>query len=305
MTRANSWTPEEEAWLREVYPDHHNAEIAEMHARAFPDAPHRTVKAVSSRAKRLKLLKADDFVRCPPRFWTSERVEWFRAFVPGHTEPEISAEHERLFGAPLSEGQIGNAKTKLGVRSGTHGGRFEKGQTPHNKGKTWAEYVSPEGQARSRATCFRKGEVRGAALKREQPVGSERVSKDGYVEVKVSEGLQSRPNCNFRPKHHIVWEQANGYPVPPHTMIVFADHDKQNFDPPNLVAVPRSLWSVISRQGWAYRDRESLEACVALAKLSRKVYEARLHPRLCKACGGEFKPRFPHQRTCDACLKNR
>jgi len=126
MTRTNSWTPEEEAWLREVYPDHGNAEIAAMHAERFPDRPRRTDKSINSRAKVYGLHKADGFVRKPPRFWTPERVEWFRAYVPGHTESEISAEHERLFGAPLSEGQIGNAKTKLGVRSGTHGARFEK-----------------------------------------------------------------------------------------------------------------------------------------------------------------------------------
>lgn len=305
MTRANTWTAEEESWLREVYPDHHNAEIAEMHAEAFPDRPRRTAESISSRAKVYKLRKREGFVRNPATFWTPERAEWFRSFVPGHTESEISAEHERVFGTPLTEGQIGNAKTKLCVKSGTHGGRFEKGMEPFNKGKSWDEFMSPEGQEASRRTCFKKGEVRGAALAREQPVGSERVNGEGYVEVKVADGLQSRPNSNFRMKHHIAWERANGRTVPPHTMIVFADRDKRNFSPGNLVAVPRSLWSVISRQRWAYHDRESLEACVALAKLSRKVYEARLHPRDCKRCGGEFEPRYPHQRTCDTCLGKR
>lgn len=233
--------------------------------------------------------------------WTPERIAWFRAYVPGHTEPEISAEHERVFGTPLSEAQIGNAKTKLGVKSGTHGGRFEKGIAPFNKGKKWDEYVSPEGQERSRATCFKKGEVHGYAAQREQPVGTERVNRDGYVEVKVAEGLQERPNSNFRLKHRLVYEQAYGS-IPRGCNVVFADGDRRNFDPGNLVAVPRSLWSIICRRHIDFWDAESLQVAMNVARLDRATYEARCRPRLCMRCGAEFAARYPHQRTCDACL---
>ena len=233
--------------------------------------------------------------------WTPERIAWFREFVPGHTEGEISAEHERVFGTPLTEGQIGNAKTKLGVRSGTHGGRFEKGSVPFNKGKTWDEYVSPEGQARSRATCFKAGELNGFAAQREQPIGAERVSKDGYVEVKVAEGLQDRPNGNFRMKHHVVYEQAHGA-IPDGCNVVFADGDRRNFDPDNLVAVPRRLWSAICCRGIPYWDAGSLRAAMAKAELDSAVHAAECAPRACRACGREFRARYPRQRTCDACL---
>lgn len=236
--------------------------------------------------------------------WTPERIAWFRAYVPGHTEPEISAEHERVYGTPLTAGQIGNAKTKFGVRSGTHGGRFEKGHTPHNKGKTWADYGTPEGHARSRETCFRAGNLSGYAAQHEQPVGAERVNRDGYVEVKVAEGLQAKPNKNFRMKHHVVYEQAHG-PIPDGCNIVFADRDKSNFDLDNLVCVPKALWSVIQRSGWAYHDRASLEACITMARLRREAYKLKCHPRRCKKCGAVFKPRHPNHRTCDACFAAR
>ena len=128
MTRPNSWTPEEEAWLRGAYPHVHNAELARLHAEMFPDRPRRTAKAINSRAKVWKLRKAEDFVRCPPTFWTPEKDEWFRSFVPGHHEAEISAEHERVYGTPLTASQIGNRKAKLGVKSGTDGGQFRRGR---------------------------------------------------------------------------------------------------------------------------------------------------------------------------------
>ena len=310
MIRANTWTAEEEAWLREVYPHHSNADLAMMHAEKFPDRPRRSAKAINSRGKVYRIHKADGFVRNPPTFWTDGKLEWFRSFVPGHSESEISAEHERIYGEPLTEGQIGNAKARFGIRSGTVGGRFRKGMAPANKGKTWAEMgISEESQARCRATCFKKGEVH-VAPSRKRPIGYERTDRDGYVMVKVRDsevdGIQrqerGRVNENYRLKHHVVWEQANDRPVPPSTMIVFADRDKLNFDPENLVAVPRSLWSVISRQGYSYSDRESLEACIALAELNSKVYKAQCRPRECRKCGTTFEARYPNQRTCDRCL---
>ena len=236
-----------------------------------------------------------------PVKWTPERREWFRAFVPGHSESEISAEHEHVFGTPLSNAQIGNAKTKLGVRSGTVGGRFEKGGTSFNKGKKWADFMTPEGQEASRRTCFKKGNMPHNAL--DKPVGTERVdSKDGYIYVKVAE-RPSRQDCNdnWRPKHHLAWEAEHG-PVPPSTMIVFADRDKRNFDPSNLVAVPRDLWSTIQRRGMEYWDAESLGVCIGIARLDRARHAAQCRPRPCKRCGEEFAPRYAHQRTCDKCL---
>ena len=300
MRRADMWSPAEEAWLREVYPHHHNAEIAEMHAQAFSDRPRRTEKAINSRAKVYKLRKAEGFVRNPPTFWTPEKVEWFRAYVPGRSEREISAEHERLYGEPLTESQIGNAKDRFNVRSGTVGGRFRKGMAPANKGKTWAEYGTPEGHERSRATQFKKGGMPHNAV--DKPIGSERTDPDGYVLVKVAERPSSQDrNDNWVLKQRLVYEREVG-PIPEGCMIVFADHDKSNFDPGNLVAVPRDLWSAISRRHIAYYDAESLNTAMLIARVDRARYAAQCRPRACKRCGAEFKPRFANQRTCDACL---
>lgn len=309
MARANSWTPEEEAWLREVYPHHFNDEIAEMHASRFPDRPRRTANAINSRAKVYGLHKADDFVRNPPKFWTPEKDEWFRSFVPGHHESEISAEHERLYGTPLTAAQIGNRKCKLGVRSGTQGGVFRRGVPPWNKGRTWDELgIPPESRARCAATQFKAGEVHVAPSRRRE-VGYERVGKDGYVMVKVRysevDGIQRNEpghhNENYRFKHHIVYEQAHG-PIPDGCNVVFADRDNRNFDPDNLVAVPRGLWAVIRHGGYAYHDRASLEAAMLAARLDRARYALECRERTCRSCGAGFKPRYAHQRTCDGCL---
>lgn len=271
------WTQAEDDDLREMYQTESNEEIARVLNERY--GHRRTRCSVDLRAQVLGVKKNSNYVRKMPRpFWTDERIEWFKAFVPGHTEPEISAEHERIFGTPLTESQIGNAKKKLGVKSGTHGGCFKKGQEPPNKGKTWDEMgFSPELQARMRESCFKKGVVNNHRKGWIKPLGYERVSKDGYIEVKVFDsdvhGIQPREpgnfNRNYRFKHHVVWEEANGTPVPPHTMIVFADRDIRNFDPDNLVAVPRSIWSVINILKVPYWDRDSLEVAMNVAKLTK------------------------------------
>lgn len=295
----NSWSAAEESRLLELYSTLNTAKVADMLNAEFGNG--RTDKAVSSRAKRLRIRKVDGFQRNPRKMWPDEKREWFRSFVPGHTEAEISAEHERLYGFPLTEAQIGNAKTSFGVRSGTHGGRFEKGAPAWNKGKKWDEYVSPEGQEASRLTCFKKGEVNGRAAAIMKPVGTERVNKDGYVEVKVSTGLQERANSNFRLKHRVEYEKAHG-PVPSGCNVVFANHDRRDFSPENLVAVPRDLWSVITRRRLEYWDAESLVVAMNVARLDKARNAAQCRPRSCKRCGAEFRPRYARQRTCDACL---
>lgn len=237
------------------------------------------------------------------RRYTEEENAFLRDFIPGHTEREIADAFEERFGRRLKDYQIGNRKTALGVTSGTTGGRFVKGQAAHNKGRSWDEQgISPESQARSRSTCFKKGNVPHNA--KDKPVGYERVNRDGYTEVKVAD-RPSSPDCNdnFRMKHHLIWEEANGQPVPPSTMIVFADRDKRNFDPQNLVAVPRGLWATISKRGIPYYDRESLEAAMALARLDQAAFDRKLTERGCVTCGKTFKPRYPRQRNCDGCIK--
>lgn len=232
--------------------------------------------------------------------WTDEKKGWFKAFVPGHTESEIRQAFLDEFGIELTRSQIKNEKVKLGVKSGTGGGRFGKGHAPANKGKKWGEYGTPEGHERSRATQFKKGEINGPKG-HIKPVGYERVDKDGYVQVKVKDGFQGKANDNYRFKHHVVYEQHFG-PIPPSTQIVFADRDKRNFDPDNLVAVDRKLWAVISKSHMGYCDRASLEACMVVARLQMMATKAEMRPRTCRDCGAEFEPAFRNQSRCRACI---
>jgi hypothetical protein len=90
------------------------------------------------------------------------------------------------------------------------GTRFEKGQEAWNKGVKGVVGV----QEACRATQFKKGEKPHTWV----PVGSRRVSKDGYLQQKVTD--TGYPPKDWRSLHAIVWESANGA-IPAGSVVVF------------------------------------------------------------------------------------
>jgi len=116
-------------------------------------------------------------------------------------------------------------------------GQFAKGQEPANKGKTCPEGVGGR-HPNARKTQFVKGVRRGVAVKLYKPIGSERVSKDGYLERKIHDGLplQSR----WRAVHLIEWEAVNG-PLPEGHCLKALDGDRNNTDPANWRPISRAL----------------------------------------------------------------
>lgn len=115
-----------------------------------------------------------------------------------------------------------------GIRGGKT--RFKKGAQPWNKG---ASYM-PGGRCKD--GWFAPGERRGVALKLWRPVGSERISKDGYLERKVNDGLPLQKR--WRAVHLIEWEAVNG-PLPKGHAIVFRNGDRTDRRPENLECVTR------------------------------------------------------------------
>lgn len=140
-----------------------------------------------------------------------------------------------------------------------------------------------------------------------RPVGSEYIGKDGIAMVKVAM-WPSRPGSkdNWRPKSRVAWEEANGRALDPDEMVIFCDHDRGNFAPGNLLAVPRRMIGVMNGLG-GWRDREGAEAVLALARVHVRANELERGNLSCAGCGARFaagpRPgmgrRFP--RLCPAC----
>lgn len=103
-------------------------------------------------------------------------------------------------------------------------GRFKKGNIPHNKGKK----MSSDLYQKIIKTSFKKGNI----PHNHKEVGYERISKEGYIEVKIAE-----PNV-FVLKHRYIWEQVNGT-IPLWHIIIFNDGNKLNLQLENLRCISR------------------------------------------------------------------
>lgn len=105
-------------------------------------------------------------------------------------------------------------------------GAFPKGAAPWNKGRKGLDIGG-------KATRFQPGQKPHTWM----PVGSEREC-DGYLQRKVTDtGYTPR---DWRPVHHLVWEEHTGQPVPKDHALVFRDGNRRNFDPDNLELVTRA-----------------------------------------------------------------
>lgn len=91
------------------------------------------------------------------------------------------------------------------VRRGSHPNsarhRFARGMTPWNRGVT--------GYMGANRTSFRAGR-RPDEARNYRPIGSERISKDGYLERKVSDDQTLAPARRWVGVHRLVWEAAHG-----------------------------------------------------------------------------------------------
>lgn len=91
--------------------------------------------------------------------------------------------------------------------------RFQPGLVPWNKGVHWVA------GGRSAETRFQPGR-RPEEARNYRPIGSVRLSRDGYLERKVSDDRDTYPARRWVAVHRLVWEQTHG-PVPAGHIVVF------------------------------------------------------------------------------------
>ena len=146
------------------------------------------------------------------------------------------------FGTSFTVLQMKAYKSRNKLNSGVSG-RFEKGDVSHNKGKSWDEFMSLEGMENSRKTQFKPGH----RSDNWKPIGSERTTKDGYIEIKVRDGEVVSTN-NYELKHRWVWEQHNGERLKEDEAIIFLDQSRTNVNIDNLVKVNRATLGRVNQQ---------------------------------------------------------
>ena len=185
--------------------------------------------------------------------YTQEEREWLKENALGVSFRELAQKFNDIFNADVNHKALEQQVHKLGVSNGLVGGQFQKGHVPFNKGmkKFW---IGGE------ETQFKKGHT----PFNHRPVGSERITRDGYVEIKVAE-----PN-KWRLKHRCLWEKINGV-IPKGHHLTFADGNKLNMNMDNLVLVSNRQSLTLHRQNLKYKNRETLECCLKVADIQNKI----------------------------------
>ena len=189
--------------------------------------------------------------------YTPEERAFFLEYVPGHTYKEIQAEFTRRFEWEIQISQVKGYMANHRINNGLTG-RFIKGQVSHNKGK---KGVCAAGSEKG---WFHEGHM----PHNHKPVGSERISKDGYWEVKIAEPKK------WRMKHVLVWEQHNG-PIPRGMCVIFLDGDKNNLSIDNLRMISRADLARMNQNGLFSGIAEVTEAGMHLAALMTETGKRR------------------------------
>lgn len=212
-----TWSNEQLAILDREYPTADLKELAQSLGK--------TKGAVRAKAKCRKLKRSSDV-----KVWSPKKQEKLIALYPNHTNQEIASLLDS------TESAVGGRAFKLKLRKSpefmlehSSKGFFPKGHQPANKGRKQTEYMSIAQIEKTKKTRFKKGHI----PKNHKPVGYERITRDGYIEVKTAE-----PNV-FELKHRLVWTEHKGE-IPPGYNIQFRDGNKRNVCIENLYMISRS-----------------------------------------------------------------
>jgi hypothetical protein len=170
------------------------------------------------------------------KLWTESELKVLTKYYPVSYACEVAAKLNRsvssVYGQACKMGLHKSAewidnelKVKQGDRLKAKGAayRFKKGSTPHNKGITMTDEV----YQKVAPTMFKKG----SEPPNRKYDGHERISKDGYIEIRIRPG-------KYVAKHRMIWESVNGK-IADGMVISFKDRNPLNHDINNLELITR------------------------------------------------------------------
>ena len=222
------WTPEADQIVIKLYTNVNKEKILKF-------LPNNSWSSITQRARKFKIFRPREFQ------FTDEQVHYLINNYPTTTDSELAkyigctipmARHKcKTLGLKKNLDYILCKCTELGEKLGEAGAgnRFKKGHIPANKGKKMEEFMTPEVLAKFKSNQYKKGRKPENWL----PVGSEAITRDGYIQVKIAEGM-----FQWRLKHRLVWEEHNG-PIPVGHNIQFKDSNRLNCDIDNLYIISK------------------------------------------------------------------
>lgn len=173
--------------------------------------------------------------------FNQEQIEFIKKNVDGNRNKELAQLINDRFSLSITSTQICQWKQTHGVKSKTSLYGWRKGKTGGQ------DFKIPSEPSHSK------------------PVGSERVTKRGVVQIKVARG-------KWIDKHRYLYEQANGS-IPDNHIIIFMNGDKSDIRLENLKCISRRELSYMNKQKYEIYDSDSKESAILLSKIGLKGSE--------------------------------
>lgn len=236
-------------YLREISPGRYNDEITRMFNEKF--GMNATKAAVQTLKAKNKITSG--VVKIPKQYTIEQLAYLQKLSAQGLFNAEITRRFNERFGTSRTENAIQQQRIKYGIKT-TARHYWPKGHRPWNKGMRGVIFGGKE-------TQFKKGDMPQAWV----PVGSETVTKDGYLKVKVA-----NPN-RWEYKQRLIWEKHHGRKVPGGHVVIFGDGDKRNFDVDNLILVSRAELVRMNQMDLIKNDADLTRTGIIIARIRNKM----------------------------------
>ena len=187
--------------------------------------------------------------------YPEEIKNFIAANAKGLPNADLTELINNTFKTNYTRTQIKRYKSNHHISSGLTG-YYEKGHVPDNKGKK----MSKEAYEKCSKTMFKKGNK----PHNYKLIGFERLTKDGYIEVKVAD-----PD-KWKLKHRLVWEKEKG-PIPKNSIVVFLNQDKTDIRIENLALISRSELLKMNQKQRFFKNSELTENGVLITKLEQTI----------------------------------
>lgn len=253
---ARKYTKEQIDFIREISPGRYNEDIAALFNEKF---------GTNVTEGQIKSLKGNHGIKSNltrkrktiDELFTDEQKEFIRVHVKGTHNKVLAELINREFGLSITAKQIKTWKKNHNLSSGLKG---TEGISPPNKGTKGLYNVG------GNKTSFKKGN----RPINYQPIGTERIDRDGYTLIKVSD--EGDWHKRWRLKHNVIWENAYG-PIPKGYCLIFLDRDKQNITLENLMLVTRSQLARLNQNGLISENPEITKTGIIIADIYGKIGE--------------------------------
>ncbi|MES9786528.1 HNH endonuclease signature motif containing protein [Bacillus pumilus] len=193
------------------------------------------------------------------RLFTEEQESFIRSHAAGLLNQELTDLINQKFGLNVTKQQVKRWKYNRKVSSGLNG-YFPKGHVPLNKGTKGLYNVG------GNKTSFKPGHK----PSNYKPVGYERVDRDGYILIKVSDDGPSQKR--WKHKHKVIWEEENG-PIPRGHCLIFLDGNKLNVKLDNLQLITRQQLVRLNQNKLIANDPEITKTGIVMATIYSKIGE--------------------------------